>query len=85
MQGKVAWFNNEKGFGFIECEESEQDLFVHFSNIVGQRGFKTLTPGQEVTFDIADDIKGKSKKQAVNVVAEGGPDITMGVRAAAGY
>ncbi len=50
MQGKVKWFNNEKGFGFIEIEGAD-DVFVHFSAIQGE-GYKALEEGQEVSFDI---------------------------------
>lgn len=61
--GTVKWFNDAKGFGFIACEEKNQDLFVHFSSIVGD-GFKTLQEGQQVTFDIQE---GKKGLQAANV------------------
>ena len=62
-QGKVKWFNSEKGFGFIEVEGGE-DVFVHFSAIQGD-GFKTLEEGQEVEFDI---VEGNRGPQAANVV-----------------
>ncbi|MBT2736315.1 cold-shock protein [Neobacillus sp. C211] len=61
-QGKVKWFNGEKGFGFIEREGGE-DVFVHFSAIQGE-GYKTLDEGQEVTFEIESGQRGP---QAVNV------------------
>lgn len=60
--GKVKWFNAEKGFGFIE-QESGDDVFVHFSAIQTE-GFKTLDEGQEVSFDIEEGQRGP---QAVNV------------------
>ncbi|PKM82539.1 MAG: cold-shock protein [Firmicutes bacterium HGW-Firmicutes-14] len=63
MEGKVKWFNAEKGFGFIESNEGG-DVFVHFSAIQGE-GFKTLDEGQEVTFDI---VEGNRGPQAANVV-----------------
>ncbi|MDO9535901.1 MAG: cold-shock protein [Bacillota bacterium] len=63
MEGKVKWFNAEKGFGFIEREEGE-DVFVHFSAIQGD-GFKTLDEGQSVEFDI---VEGNRGLQAANVV-----------------
>jgi cold shock protein len=63
MQGKVKWFNNEKGFGFIEVEGGE-DIFVHFTAITGD-GFKSLEEGQEVSFDV---VEGNRGAQAANVV-----------------
>ncbi len=63
MQGKVKWFNAEKGFGFIERENGD-DVFVHFSAITGD-GFKTLEEGQSVSFDIVEGARGP---QASNVV-----------------
>jgi len=62
MQGKVKWFNAEKGFGFIESEEGG-DVFVHFSAIQGD-GFKTLDEGESVTFDV---VQGNRGPQAENV------------------
>lgn len=61
-KGKVKWFNNQKGYGFIRDEEGN-DVFVHYSGIQ-KEGFKSLEEGQEVTFDTIDVEKGK---QAVNV------------------
>ena len=63
-RGKVKWFNDSKGYGFIE-QESGDDVFVHHSSIQGE-GFKTLEEGQDVEFDIEQDAKGS---KAVNVVA----------------
>jgi CspA family cold shock protein len=63
VQGKVKWFNAEKGFGFIEKNEGG-DVFVHFSAIQGD-GFKTLEEGQDVEFDV---IEGNRGPQAANVV-----------------
>jgi CspA family cold shock protein len=62
MQGKVKWFNPEKGFGFIE-REGGKDIFVHFSAIQGE-GYKTLEEGQQVEFDITEGERGP---QAANV------------------
>ncbi|MDQ0223887.1 cold-shock protein [Metabacillus niabensis] len=61
-QGRVKWFNSEKGFGFIEVEGGE-DVFVHFSSIQGE-GYKSLEEGQEVSFDIEQGNRGP---QAANV------------------
>jgi CspA family cold shock protein len=62
VQGKVKWFNAEKGFGFIEKSDGE-DVFVHFSAIQSE-GFKTLEEGQEVEFDV---VEGNRGPQAANV------------------
>lgn len=62
-RGKVKWFNDAKGYGFIEREGGE-DVFVHFSAIQGE-GFKTLSEGQELEFDVVPGAKGP---QAANVV-----------------
>ena len=62
-KGVVKWFNDSKGFGFIE-QENGADVFVHFSSIKGE-GFKSLAEGQQVEFDIVDGAKGP---QAANVV-----------------
>ncbi|MEN6318461.1 MAG: cold-shock protein [Syntrophaceae bacterium] len=55
-EGKVKWFNESKGFGFIEKNDGG-DVFVHFSSIQGT-GFKTLTEGQSVSFDVVQGAKG---------------------------
>ena len=62
-RGKVKWFSNQKGYGFI-VPESGNDVFVHHSAIKGD-GYKSLDEGQEVEFDIE---KGPKGEQAVNVV-----------------
>ncbi|MEA3403617.1 MAG: cold-shock protein [Armatimonadota bacterium] len=61
--GTVKWFDDAKGYGFIEREDGE-DVFVHYSAIVGE-GYKTLTEGSEVEFDVEDDPKGP---RAANVI-----------------
>lgn len=62
LEGKVKWFNSEKGFGFIEVE-GQDDVFVHFSAIQGE-GFKTLEEGQSVSFEI---VEGNRGPQGANV------------------
>ena len=61
-EGTVKWFNDSKGFGFIE-QESGPDVFVHFSEIQGE-GFKSLAEGDRVSFEVT---KGQKGPQAVNV------------------
>ena len=64
MESKVKWFNNEKGYGFIEYKENE-DIFVHYSQIL-QDGYKSLNQGDNVYFDLIETDKGF---QAKNVQA----------------
>ncbi|MCI8609660.1 MAG: cold-shock protein [Firmicutes bacterium] len=66
--GTVKWFNAEKGYGFITDDANGTDLFVHFSAIVAD-GYKSLTDGQKVSFDVEQDPKNADKFRAVNVVA----------------
>ncbi len=58
--GTVKWFNSEKGYGFISNDNGGDDVFVHFSAIVGD-GFKTLEEGQKVTFDTEQDRRTTQK------------------------
>ena len=62
--GVVKWFSDKKGFGFIEQEGGQGDIFVHFSSIKSE-GFKTLAEGDRVTFDIEQTARGPA---AANVV-----------------
>ena len=62
MIGKVKWFNNTKGYGFIDHSTGE-DIFVHYS-VIKQDGYKTLSEGQRVEFDLIETPKGL---QAINV------------------
>lgn len=64
--GKVKWFNDAKGFGFITPADGSEDLFAHFSAVQGG-GFKSLKEGQTVSFDITMGPKGK---QAANIRPE---------------
>ena len=65
MIGRVKWFNNDKGYGFIDYPDGE-DIFVHYSAIK-QEGYKTLSEGQIVEFDLIETAKGL---QAINVLTE---------------
>lgn len=61
--GMVKWFNDSKGYGFIQAEGTERDVFVHYTAIQGE-GFKTLIEGQKVEFELIEGPKGP---QAANV------------------
>jgi len=63
QQGKVKWFNNSKGFGFIVSDAGGEDIFAHFSQIQ-MEGYKTLKPDQLVQFEV---VEGKNGKQAQNI------------------
>lgn len=62
-KGTVKWFNSSKGYGFITDDETHEDVFVHFSGILGE-GYKTLEDGQTVTFEVVQSNRGL---QATNV------------------
>ena len=64
MTGKVKWFNNTKGYGFID-HSSGEDIFVHYS-VIKQDGYKTLSEGQVVDFELIETPKGF---QAINVMS----------------
>jgi CspA family cold shock protein len=63
--GKVKWFNNAKGYGFIE-QPGEQDIFVHYSAISGD-GYKTLIQGEEVEFEVTNGPKGPQAENVMKV------------------
>ena len=65
-KGKVKWFSNVKGYGFIEKEGGEKDVFVHYSSIQAE-GYKTLDQGEEVTFDVVDGERGPTAANLVRL------------------
>ena len=65
LTGRVKWFNDAKGYGFIE-QEGGRDIFVHYTAIVGE-GFKSLTEGQKVEFEIIEGAKGPQATQVVKM------------------
>jgi len=65
-RGKVKWFNEYKGYGFLEKEEGG-DVFVHYSEIEGQ-GFRTLVEGEEVTFEVEETPKGPKASHVVKLI-----------------
>ncbi len=78
-KGKVKWFSNVKGFGFLRKEGEEKDIFVHYSVIQGD-GYKRLNPDEEVEFEIVQGEKGPLAQNVVRhkkpkeAAAEGAPD-----------
>lgn len=57
MKGKVKWFNNQKGYGFLTKEDGSGDVFVHYSAVTGD-GYKTLNEGDTVEFELVDSERG---------------------------
>jgi CspA family cold shock protein len=66
VTGTVKWFNDSKGFGFLTRDDGEKDVFVHHSAIQGQ-GFKSLSEGQRVEFDVVQGQKGPAAENVVTV------------------
>lgn len=62
-EGTVKWFDNKKGFGFIEQDDSNEDVFVHYSSLM-MEGFKTLEEGDRVSFEVS---RGEKGLRAINV------------------
>ena len=63
-KGTVKWFNSDKGFGFIEQDNGGPDVFAHFNEIVSE-GYKSLTEGQKVTFNVVDGAKGPAAEKII--------------------
>jgi CspA family cold shock protein len=66
--GRVKWFNETKGFGFITPDDGTRDCFVHFSAISGS-GFRTLVEGEQVEFDVVEGQKGPAAENVVRVAS----------------
>lgn len=66
MRGKVKWFNESKGYGFIEREDGSGDVFVHYSSISGD-GFKTLAEGDVVEFEVVSSDRGPKASNVMKV------------------
>lgn len=66
--GRVKWFNETKGFGFITPDDGTRDCFVHFSAISGS-GFRTLVEGEEVEFDVVEGQKGPAAENVVRTAS----------------
>jgi CspA family cold shock protein len=66
LQGKVKWFNNQKGYGFITRDDGSGDVFVHYSAVTGN-GFKSLAEGDMVEFEVIDSDKGPKAANVAKV------------------
>jgi len=67
--GKVKWFNTKKGYGFIRKEDSEKDIFVHYTSIAGD-GYKALQEGEDVQFELVEGPKGLQAHNVSRMVRE---------------
>lgn len=67
LKGKVKWFNNDKGYGFIEYQNNN-DIFVHYSSILSE-GYRTLVEGQYVEFELVQTDKGLQAKNVIEIKA----------------
>jgi CspA family cold shock protein len=65
-KGKVKWFNDAKGYGFIQIEGQDKDIFVHYSSVKAE-GFRTLNEGEEVEFELVEGPKGLKAENVVRV------------------
>jgi CspA family cold shock protein len=65
-KGKVKWFNDTKGYGFIQIEGQDKDIFVHYSSVKAE-GFRTLSEGEEVEFELVEGPKGLKAENVVRL------------------
>jgi CspA family cold shock protein len=77
VQGRVKWFNDAKGYGFIQVPDVEGDVFVHFSEIIAE-GFRTLREGAHVQFTLASHGRGFMAKDVTQVVEHDRRDVSCG-------
>lgn len=64
--GRVKWFDQKKGFGFVELEDGAGDVFVHYADVIGE-GYRMLTEGERVKFELTESPKGKKAIQVERV------------------
>jgi cold shock protein len=67
MRGRVKWFNNEKGYGWIQAKGCDRDVFVHFSKISSSQGFRTLDEGEDVEFKLCEGPKGAHAENVIRL------------------
>ncbi|MCJ7543166.1 MAG: cold-shock protein [Phycisphaerae bacterium] len=67
-KGKVKWFNDTKGYGFIQIEGQDKDIFVHYSSVKAE-GFRTLSEGEEVEFELVEGPKGLKAENVIRLQA----------------
>jgi CspA family cold shock protein len=65
-KGKVKWFNDTKGYGFIQIEGQDKDIFVHYSSVKAE-GFRTLSEGEEVEFELVEGPKGLKAENVIRL------------------
>jgi cold shock protein len=69
MMGRVKWFSNEKGYGFIDMGDDDEDVFVHYTAILGD-GYRTLRQGERVQFDLYDGERGPQARNVIRLDAD---------------